>query len=262
MKLAELQAAFQSAVLADGEPGNAAILGSIAMPPRTDRATGFGVYADAYHLRLAAFVANDFPVLREHLGEEAFGALVEAYISATPSRHRNARWYASRLPDFMRQSMPWRGDSPACDLAVFERALADAFDAADAPALGIEALSDFGAEDWPRLVLAFHPSLAVLDLAQGTTAHYQNFTEGEGPAATRAGTETAVVWRSAGQSLYRLVSQSERLGLIEARQSKTFGDICMLLAFQAGDDDPAQQAAGFLAQWFADGLVTRVSLAD
>ena len=262
MRLADLQAAFQSAVLAGGDPQDADIIDWLASPPRTDRATRFGVYADGYRLRLAEFVANDFPILREHLGDEAFGALVEAYVSATPSHHRNARWYASNLPDFMRQTMPWQDDDPAWDLALFERALADAFDAADAPVLGIEALSDFGAEDWPRLVFAFHPSVAVIDLAHGATAHYQSLAEGEAPAAALAGAETAVVWRSADQSLYRLVGQSERLSLIEARQRKTFGDICMLLAFQAGDEDPAQQAAGFLSQWFADGLITRVSLAE
>ena len=262
MKLAELQAVFQSAVIAGADPQDAAVLDSLAPPPRSGRAACFGVYADGYRLRLAEFVANDFPILREHLGDEAFGALVEAYISATPSRHRNARWYAARLPDFMRQKMPWRDDDPACGLALFERALADAFDAADAPALGIAALSAFGAEDWPRLVFAFQASVAVIDLAQGTTARYQSLAEGEAPAAPQAGAEAALVWRSADQSHYRLVAQSERLGLIEAREGKTFGDICMLLAFQAGDDDPAQQAAGFLSQWFTDGLITRVALAD
>jgi hypothetical protein len=33
-----------------------------------------------------------------------------------------------------------------------------------------------------------------------------------------------------------------------------------LLEFQSNDETLLQRAAGFLAQWFADGLVTRISL--
>ncbi len=104
MKLAELQTKLQAAII----EGDQAILASLAASPRADRETLLAVYYDAYRLRLAAFLSNDFPCLRSHLGDETFGRLVEDYIEAAPSHERNARWYAARLPDFMQATAPWR----------------------------------------------------------------------------------------------------------------------------------------------------------
>lgn len=262
MKLSEIQTTFQSAVLAGTEPRRAAILDSIGDGPRADRATLFDVYVDAYRLRLADFVSNDFPVLRCHLGDEAFGRLVEDYVSWAPSRQRNARWYASSLPDFMRETAPWRTSHSACDLAQFERALADAFDAPDAPALGLDALGNVRVEDWPRLAFEFHPSVRVLDLATGTDGLYQCLVRGGEPTDAGGGEETILFWRSDDQSVYRDIGEAERLAFREAKHGKQFGDICTLLAFQNDDACVTQQVAGFLSQWFADGLVVRAFVAE
>ena len=99
-----------------------------------------------------------------------FEALVEAFIDANPSRSRNARWYSTQLPDFMQESEAWGSNARAIGLACFERALTDAYDAADAPAKNIETLAEFSPEDWPRLAFAFHPSLRLLDVAAGVCA--------------------------------------------------------------------------------------------
>jgi len=260
MKLAEIQTAFQAGVLAGEESQNAAILGSIRDSGRTDRATLFGVYFDAYRLRLAEFISNDFPVLRGHLGDEAFGGLVEDYVLSGRSRHRNARWYASRLPDYMREAEPWRANRGACDLSLFERALADAFDASDAPALAIDVLHDVGVENWPQLIFAFHPSVRLLDLLSGTAQLYEALAEEQEQPPAGQGEEAVLLWRSENIPFYRRVGDDERLALLEARQGKTFGEICTLLAFQRDDESVTQRVAGFLSQWFADGLVTRASI--
>jgi len=258
MKLAELQMRFQAGIV----KGDNAILASIVDSRRTDRATLFAVYHDAYRMRLAEFLSHDFPVLRVHLGEEAFGRLVEDYIEAAPSRQPNARWYGTRLPDFMQETAPWRRNRSAIDLARFERALSDAFDAPDAPISTIDALRDISAEDWPRLAFEFHPSLRLLDLAGGTAQIYAALAQEEEPPVIRQGEEAIFFWRNDGQSFYRPVAEDERLALMEAGQGKRFGDICALLAFQNNDDDVTRRVAGFLSQWFADGLVTRLAISD
>jgi hypothetical protein len=168
MRLADLQAKFQDAILT----GDRAILASVEPSQKLDSAARFGVYADAYLMRLAEFISNDYSVLRNALGDEDFGALVEAYISATPSHHRNARWYGRGLPEFMCQTDPWRDRREATDFAVFERALADAFDAADADVLDLDAVAAVAPEDWPELRFEFHPSVVLLTLIAGTIAAY------------------------------------------------------------------------------------------
>jgi hypothetical protein len=258
MKLAELQTQFQAGIV----KGDNTILASIADSRKTDRATLFAVYHDAYRMRLAEFLSTDFPVLRAHLGEEAFALLVEDYIESAPSRQPNARWYGARLPDFMQETVLWRRNRSASDLARFERALLDAFDAPDARISTIDALRDIRAEDWPRLAFEFHPSLRLLDLAGGTAQIYAALAEEEEPPVIRQGEEAILFWRNDGQSFYRPVAEDERLALLEAQQSKSFGNICALLAFQRNDAGVTQRVAGFLSQWFADGLVTRVAISD
>jgi hypothetical protein len=260
MELFEIQARFQAGVLSGEEPGRAAVLASIEDSPHADRVERFGLYVEAYRLRLAEFVSNDFPVLRDHLGDDAFGRLVEDFIRSEPSRSRSARQYASRLPDFMRDSPIWKARRRACDLARLERALNDAFDAADAPALTIDDLRAIEIEDWPQLVFAFHPSFTILDLAKGTAKLYGALAEGGQPSSVGHGEEAVIVWRSGDQPVYREIDEDERLALTEAERGAKFGDVCALLALQKSDEAVTRRIAGFLAQWFADGLVAKISI--
>jgi hypothetical protein len=234
MTLAELQSKLQAGTLEDDR----AILASVADSPKTDRATLFTVYYDAYRMRLAEFLSQDYPMFRDRLGDEAFGGLVEDYILSAPSRHRNACWYGACLLEFMGEMARWRENREAINLARFERALSDAFDAADAPQVSIDALANVPPEGWPRIAFEFHPSFMLLDLACGTAGRNDN------------------------ESFYRHVAQDERLALIEARRGEKFSDICALLDFQGGNEDVALRVAGFLSQWLVDGLVARLVLMD
>jgi hypothetical protein len=260
MTLSEIQSAFQAAVLAGGKARGTAILDSVEDSSRTDRDSLFSVYVDAYGLRLTEFVSTDFPILHLHIGHDAFASLVEDYIASAPSRQRNARWYATRLPEFMRATPPWRDDRGACNLARFERALADAFDAADVTAITIDALQNVVVEDQPNLAFSFHPSVTIFDLAGGTTNAYEALAGGETAPRIEDNKETVLFWRSDNEPYYRQVREDERLALMEAMQGKRFSDVCALLAFQGNDEDATGRVAGFLSQWFADGLVTRLTI--
>jgi hypothetical protein len=72
--------------------------------------------------------------------------------------------------------------------------------------------------------------------------------------------ETILVWRNDGQVFHRTVEADERLAYLEARRGKTLGDICTLLEFQNADKKITWRVASFLADWFRDGLVSRVSV--
>ena len=229
MKLAELQSLFQSAVLT-GDAEDGAILDVIAPPRDADRAAMMGVYVNAYRLRLAEFLDEDYPALRVLLGDDDFEALVEAYIDANPSRLRNARWYTARLPEFMQESENWSANALAIGLALFERALTDAYDAADAPALSIETLAEFSPQDWPRLGFTFHPSLRLIDVAAGVLDAYAAATaderdeeaarsaeEDEGALEDRPSdaseSETIAIWRADLDPAYRQLDPDEYLAL-------------------------------------------------
>lgn len=275
MKLAELQSLFQSAVLT-GDAEDVAILDVVAPPRDADRATMMGVYVNAYRLRLAEFLDEDYPALRVLLGDDDFEALVEAYIDANPSRLRNARWYTARLPEFMQESENWSANALAIGLALFERALTDAYDAADAPALSIETLAEFSPQDWPRLVFTFHPSLRLIEVAAGVLDAYAAATADEqDEEATRADeedegaledrpmdaseSETIAIWRADLDPAYRQLDPDEYLALFEAMAGQSFGDICQLVAFQNEGQSATERLARFLVTWFSEGLVIGVA---
>lgn len=285
MKLAELQSLFQSAVLT-GDAEDAAILDVIAAPRDADRPTMMGVYVNAYRLRLAEFLDEDYPALRVMLGDDDFEALVEAYIDANPSRLRNARWYTTRLPEFMQESENWNANALAIGLALFERALTDAYDAADAPAHGIETLAEFSPQDWPRLGFTFHPSLRLIEVAAGVLDAYVAATadehededeEAPGSAEEDEGAldeddipiedyppyasdgETIAIWRADLDPAYRQLDPDEYLALCEAMAGQSFGDICQLVAFQNEGQSATERLAQFLVTWFSEGLVIGVA---
>jgi len=275
MNLRELQSAVQGAVLSGGVESNDPILAAIHDSTRTDRATLFDVYVAAYRLRLAEFLSVDYPALRAMLGAPAFDELAEDYISSQPSNSRNARWYSTRLPDFMSESDAWR-DPRAISLAKFERALTDAFDARDAQALPISALGALPPESWPALAFDFHPSLALLDLAPGATAAHQAYVAAEEAAAGETGDESdsaeadagldaendaggpTAIWRANGDAVYRELEADEFLALNEAMNGQTFGAICQMVAFAEEPEVAPQRLAQFLASWFTDGLIIGV----
>lgn len=264
MRLADLQSTFQAGVLAGGEPDNAAILGSIRNSQRTDRATLFGVYVNAYRLRLAELLRTDFPALRALIGETAFDALAADYIAREPSRQRNGRWYATRLPDFMRESETWRKETGTIDLARFERALAAAFDAPEAQALAVDALAGIEPARRPLLVFSFHPSLVVLELTAGTLETHEAATaEADIPPAS-GGRQTIAVWRSKGDSAYRELDRDEFFALSEALAGRVFGDICRMTPFQKAEaiETALERGRRFLTGWFEEGLVVAFRFAD
>jgi hypothetical protein len=255
--LTALQNSFQDAVLG----GSDAILAAILPSQQLDSAARLAVYQHAYGARLAECLGNDYPVLRLLLGEESFAALAEAYITATPSTDPNVRWYGRHLPEFLSQREPWCATRRLADLAEFERALGNAFDAADVPPCDADALAAFAAEDQPRLCFAFVPSLAVLTLSAGTLATYEAVIEDAAadlPESEDA--ETILVWRDdAGETLYRALDADETLALTAAVSGAILDEICGHLSLRHEAETAAGLAGGFLGRWFTDGLVVSLS---
>lgn len=256
MSLAEFQDNFQSAILT----GATEIVAALSKTPRFDRATRLGVYVNAYRLRLAEFISKDYPILRDAIGDEEFEALAIAYIDHAPSRHRNARWYASSLPEFMDGHPPWQERRDWLDLARFERALNDAFDAADAPVLDMSAFRAIAPQQAPCLRLELHPSVRSLELRAGTAQRYACLVGKEETTVEVEGCERVLFWRQNEQCFHRRLADDESLALTEAHKGRRFGEICSLIAFRDAGTSTAKLAAGFLLRWFEDGLVSAISL--
>ncbi len=258
MKLSDVQSLFQESVLAQAPSPR--LLALLRPPARAANiAETFAVYHDGFRLRMAEYLSNDYPALREAMGDEAFGALVEAYAKASPSTFRSARWVGAGLPAYLRASALHAGDRFVCGVAALEAGLAKSFDAADAVELPIEILGRIEEEDWPRLCFGFHPSVLVVEATEDALAAYESAQAGEPVATARDGEDvTLALWRRELDVHYRVLDDLERIALTGTMAGAAFGDICASLAFanpERDEGEMAQVAGGFLVRWFADGMI-------
>lgn len=227
-----------------------------------------GAYRYAYRARLAEALGDNFEILARAMGDEAFAALADAYITAYPSRRPSIRWFGDRLADFMAESLE-RDDGlvphPAfVDLARMDWALRDAFDAADAPSPGREALAGWAPQDFAALVLTAHPSVRMVELDWAIEAAWRTLREHDADAeepelpAPEPLPHRLLVWRRGLDTLWRSLEPQEAELLQAMCDGESFGQLCERAA-ASGDDAAAQRAASALAQWLDDGLIATVS---
>lgn len=211
-----LQQEFQRFILT----GATTIVQRVAGDERVDPARRLGIYFDAYRLRLVEALQSDYSALLTVVGESDFEQLARQYIDATPSVHRNLRWYGQSLPAFLRAATnnverPW-----LADLADFEWTISLAFDAADQVSLTFEQLAGMEPSLWPVATFDFHPSLQVLELATNAPALRKAIDEGTPAPEPEKLAESVswLLWRKDLTVLFRSLSPAEVAALAQARR--------------------------------------------
>ena len=252
--LQEVQDSFQRCVI----DGDDAILALIPDNSRTDHKVLLGVYRHAYAGRLVDVAAHDYPVLKAYFGDEAFDTMARAYIRAHPSHTPNARWFSHALPEFLDETEPYRSHAETGELAHLERALGDAFDAADGPVATIESLRTVPPEQWDKLVFKPHSSAMRLDNETNAFAIWMALkAEAEPPPARLlAERETLLVWRQDVMPKVRVLGPEETMMWNEASKGVPFGVLCELAATYDDPDGAALRAAQYLQGWLVSGCLS------
>ncbi len=255
-RLAELQSRLQSAILENDD----AVLPLIRDSAKENRKALLGVYRNAYTSRLIEALKVEYELLRGFLGEKEFAAAARAYVRAHPSHSPNIRWVGADLPDFLATTMPYAKSLVIADLARLEKAINDAFDAADSPVIGQEVLAGVPADAWGRLVIEFHPSLRLVSLRTNAAAILAAVRNGEAPPAGHvSGTEACcVAWRQDDIAKFRQLEAEEAMAIASASDKVPFAVLCEMIATFADPDTAAARAAGYLAGWFQSELITAV----
>jgi len=249
--LAELQTAFQGDLLGRRDR---AFTDRLVPTSKAGVEALIGVYRDAYLLRLIEALSDDHPAVLKQLGDDGFAALTRAYAVAHPSRHPSIRWFGAALPAFLGEAEPWSARPWLAELAAFERALRDAFDAADAQPIGIEAMAAVAPEAWPGLRFRFLPSLRRLDLGWSAVRTWQDESAPERLDAPLAW----AIWRPALVTEYRSLEPDEAWALDAAASGATFAELCEgLLQWHAPEQAPAR-AAGLLRAWLDHRMLAAV----
>lgn len=255
--LADLQELFQRAVMT----GDDAILAEICDNSRTTRDVLLGVYRHAYTARLIDILAGGYELLFAYLGRDAFEAAAHRYIACHPSQTPNARWFGEHFPAFLAEEALCRGRREIVDLAKLEFALGVAFDAADAPVLGLQELAAVKPEEWGGLVFQAHPSAHLVACTTDAMALWMALKDNEVPPAALAldGEEVQyiLVWREGARPMLRVAGREEAMMWQEAVRGQTFAALCEMLATFAEPENAAVRAAQYLYGWMTAGMLSR-----
>ena len=258
LTLREIQDLVQAAILS----GDESVFATILDNSRTTRRTLFGVYKNAYVGRLVEILLNEYEILLGYCGDDQFRSLAEAYIEACPSRSQNARWFGSRLPEFLSTSETYSKHPELAEIAGIEKAVSDAFDATDAAVLGFDGLAQYPPDAWGRLTFTPHPSVTRLDAATNAFAIWKSLKDGETPPETTLLTiaEHLAVWRQDTTPRVRVMSNEETMMWTEACRGVRFDVLCEMLATFDDPENAAVRAAGYLQGWLSTHMLTSAKL--
>ena len=258
MKLADLQAQFQSAIL-DGGDG---VLAHIPNSPKESKETLFGVYRNAYVLRLIGILEHDFERLHTYAGDERFDELARAFIAANPSHTPNARWYGQELPDFIARHPETAGYPALTAIAKLEGTLNDVFDIDDAPVLMLSELAAFAPGDWAELTFLSHPSVRRMNSGINLTELWTALADKKTPPTVRTldAPEHIILWRQDVMPKLRVLAPEEAMMWDEAAKGVPFGVLCEMLATFDNPDEAPLRAAQYLKGWIEMGLLQSAAI--
>jgi hypothetical protein len=252
MKLSSLQHDFQGYLL-DGRTEVETHIDGRRVDPRQR----LKIYYDAYRSRLVEAMSSDYEAVRAVMGLEAFEVACREYVEATPSVHRNVRWYGERFPSFLQQTSPWSERPELCELARFEWSITLAFDAEDAQTVAFDDLARLPPSSWPVLGFILHPSVQTLELKSNAPAQRKAMDAAEAlPPLNWSDIPIPwLLWRKDLVVCFRSIDPSEYWALQAIADGANFTSLCEGLCEWFAADEAATAAARLLRRWVDDGLI-------
>jgi hypothetical protein len=257
MELKELQKQFKSHIFSrDSEIAQHIVSDKLSSEFR------LSIYANGYVTRLIEVLENDYPVLKDFMGEDSFYELCQWYIAQNPSTNASLRWFGRHMPAFLSATEPYNDKPYLAQLAELEWALVDAFNATDQDSIGEGEVAQVPIDKWPELSFVFHCSIQTFSYQWNILPIWQAHQEqlAMPGAQSLPEPETCLVWRRDLKTLFRTLEGDEAVLFSAAREGANFSQLCEILSDQIQDVQDAQQiplrAAGLLKTWLSAALVT------
>ncbi|MCU1726840.1 DNA-binding domain-containing protein [Pseudomonas sp. 7P_10.2_Bac1] len=246
MNLADVQREFQN-WLVNASEASAQLLGN--------NVAGLAVYQNNYRAQLVGCLEGAFPNLRQWLGDEAFLAACITHIDNHPPH----AWTLDAYPGGFQQTLNevFAHNPDVHELAWIEWSLSEAFVAADATPLRMEALASV---DWDTAYLQLTPSLRCHALTTNAeaiwSALWQQTPLPEASMLDEAG--GLLVWRRQFTSRLRQVDALELHALQHLQNDGSFAGLCEFLVARLGEEEGVGLAGEFLAGWIGSELIVGV----
>lgn len=260
VSLAELQSRMQDSIV----KRNTNTLPHLKQTPRDTPEVMFGVYVNAYRLRLIEILGHDHEKLKCYMGEEEFARMAVAYIEAHPSDNPNARWFSRHVPTFLAKAWPWARKPELADLALLEKSLNDAFDAPEAPIVVQADLGKLDPERFGDVLLDIHPSARRIKVVTNVTSIWSSMKcEERHPKAEKLKEPLEIlVWRQGSAPRFRMLGAEEAMAVSEAGNGVPFGVLCEMIALMEDPDTAAMRAASYFRGWIEAEIVSVIRLPE
>jgi uncharacterized protein (UPF0276 family) len=224
---------------------------------RLDAVGRIGIYNDMYFLRLVDVLRDDYAAVAAVLGEDDYRALVADFLEAHPPRDRALRELGRALPAFLREH-PFSARHPFLpDLAAFEWARADVFDAPDVTPLALADLQQLPPETFPQLALRALPGLRLCDVTHAVDDTWRSVDRDQPLVLPEPQPQRLIVWRPAMDVVHRRAVDDEHDLLPSLLAGTSFGALCDRLGEGRDVEQAAQAAFELLARWLSGGLLQR-----
>ncbi len=234
------------------------------------------IYADAYFARLLEVLANEFPALKQSVGDELFAGFALGYLHAHPSTTYTLGNLGARFPEYLAATRPPRENAVPdwsdflIDCCRLERLYAEVFDGPGPERTTLSlahAVASFTAETFTSARLQLAPWVHLIALQFPVHEFITAVRRGESPRFP----DEAATWLVVSRRDYRVrrvpVSAAEFALLTEVRQGATIGDALTMLA---GSPFATAVTPADIGRWFhnwtaagyfqsADGTATRAA---
>ncbi len=254
--LKDLQQQFGRFLLEGDARFERTVVGTAAL----DAHSRLQIYANAYRTRLTEALSADYPMLRAFIGDNAFVELSAAYIVAFPSKSFTLRDFGARLPQFIESQTSLPERAFAAELAAFEWALVEAFDAKDQVSVGIADMAAIAPEAWPLLEIDAHPSMRRVRMRFNTPVVWSALKSQENIRLVAEPSDSVayVVWRQGLSCVFRSMDPIEDSAWRAVAGGATFGAMCDGLLDWLTPDEIPPRAAQLLRTWLVDGLIAKL----
>ena len=194
-----------------------------------DSSTRLGIYGNAYAARLVEVLQDNYPALHTLMGDERNEKMCYEYIEQSPSQHYSVRYFGHKLAEFLHNHQVYANTPVFAEMAEFEWALRNAFDAEDKKPVGIEALQAIPPEQWGEIRFTLHPSVDRLDLKWNVSKLWQAIENDEEPIPPEEN-EYPIAWRiwREGQLniFYKSLAVDEAWALDAIMNGDNFAGVC------------------------------------
>lgn len=250
--LYQLQSDFQAYL----EGASYKIVEDIIPPPFSSIKSRLEIYQKSYFIRLIESLICDYPATHKLTGEDLFQALGKQYILQHPSKEASLQAFGKKFPTFLEtaENMDQAG---LAELANFELALANAFEAADASTMTADRLQSIAPEKWPQLTFRFHPSVQLLSLEWNTVPRWKALHKNITPPPVKKYLKLQMwlIFRKQMENHFVKLSQREAWMLQAAIEKIPLSEICENLTRWIAKKDVIFYASHVLNGWIQKGLI-------